>query len=387
MSETRKKFLTTLADRFPNLAPQDLERLTADNLVADHVVSLPKKTLDQARAFIAASFRLRQSAAYQESLAQDRQARGLANSGNHGIAMSYDFHVDESGDLKLIEINTNASFLALGTLLYDATQMANPLAGFDLNALRPCLENELALVGKETTRPRVRIIDEEPEQQRLYLEFLVYRELFRSWGWPADIVDSRRLDPSEADLVYNRDTDFYLEKPELQTLKKAWLEKRICLSPHPTEYLYLADKQRQIDWHAEGFLARMGLSEADARTLLRHSPRARDLTSANAEALWAERKKYFFKPKRSFGAKQSYRGASISHKAFLELVDQEILAQEFVPAPEIEIQTREGSQKMKYDLRFYAYQDQAQTVVARLYQGQVTNLRTPHGGFTRVKVL
>jgi hypothetical protein len=42
---------------------------------------------------------------------------------------------------------------------------------------------------------------------------------------------------------------------------------------------------------------------------------------------------------------------------------------------------------MKTDLRLYVYRDQALGVTARLYHGQVTNLRTPGGGFARVKVV
>jgi hypothetical protein len=42
---------------------------------------------------------------------------------------------------------------------------------------------------------------------------------------------------------------------------------------------------------------------------------------------------------------------------------------------------------MKTDLRLYAYRNRVLGVTARLYRGQVTNLRTPGGGFARVKVV
>jgi hypothetical protein len=42
---------------------------------------------------------------------------------------------------------------------------------------------------------------------------------------------------------------------------------------------------------------------------------------------------------------------------------------------------------MKYDLRCYAYQGKLQIVIARLYQGQTTNLKTTGGGFTIVKFI
>ena len=65
-------------------------------------------------------------------------------------------------------------------------------------------------------------------------------------------------------------------------------------------------------------------------------------------------------------------------------MNQDFIAQQFVPAPESMMKTPEGNQAFKYDLRFYAYQDTVQMAVARLYQGQVTNLRTPHGGFAPI---
>ncbi len=41
---------------------------------------------------------------------------------------------------------------------------------------------------------------------------------------------------------------------------------------------------------------------------------------------------------------------------------------------------------MKTDLRLYAYRNRVLGVTARLYRGQVTNLRTPGGGFARVRI-
>jgi hypothetical protein len=40
----------------------------------------------------------------------------------------------------------------------------------------------------------------------------------------------------------------------------------------------------------------------------------------------------------------------------------------------------------KYDVRCYVYEGQVQLVIARLYQGQTTNFRTPGGGFALVRI-
>ena len=110
----------------------------------------------------------------------------------------------------------------------------------------------------------------------------------------------------------------------------------------------------------------------------------RELNAANKDEIWTQRKNLFFKPKRAFGSKSAYRGGSISHKAFEDLVQHQSLAQEMVHAPELELPTPTGPQKFKYDLRCYAYGSQYQGTVARIYQGQVTNLRTEGGGFAPV---
>jgi len=56
--------------------------------------------------------------------------------------------------------------------------------------------------------------------------------------------------------------------------------------------------------------------------------------------------------------------------------------------PPARVNAVEGNQYFntwKYDLRFFAYADRVQHVVARVYQGQVTNFATPLGGFARVQ--
>jgi hypothetical protein len=129
-----------------------------------------------------------------------------------------------------------------------------------------------------------------------------------------------------------------------------------------------------VDWHGLGIDS----------TILAHLPRCQILTKENSGEIWNERKQMFLKPLRSFGAKQSFRGGSISRTAFDKVVDSDMLAQEFIPAPEITFDSALGPQTLKYDLRFYAYKDRIQSAVARLYQGQVTNLKTPMGGFAPI---
>lgn len=380
---TRRLLLDHLHRKFPALALERLESLAAETLVSNQVLKLPHAVWMQATDFVRACHELRHSSRYARTLERETQDRHLIDPGHDSIAMSYDFHLDESGTLKLIEINTNASFLALGDELYEAQNLAKPNPEFSSRAFEACVRRELSAVLGPGAPLKAAIVDEAPEAQKLFLEFLVYEQWFKSWGWDVAVRDSA-LDPSGFSFIYNRDTDFYLETERLAHLRRAWVQKTAALSPHPYQYLLLADKQRQIDWAVPGFFESIGLSEDSVRALRRHLPRVFDLNAESAETLWAQRKSLFIKPKRSFGAKQSYRGGSISRKMFEELIPQDMIAQEFIPAPELKFDVNGTPTSMKYDLRFYAYGDEVQTVMARLYQGQVTNLRTEGGGFTAI---
>lgn len=381
--QTRRVLLDHLKAKYSALDLAQLESLTSENLISDHQITLPTQVLKQAQDFVKICANLRYEASYKKKYSDELAALKLSDPGNDAISTSFDFHLNEKNELKLIEINTNAAFLVLAEELYAAKKLNSPCSGFKIEHLKKCVLNELTAINKSTTNPSVAIVDEDPGSQRLFIEFLVYEQLFKSFGWNTQILDSAS-DLSKFDFIYNRDTDFYLQSERLQNLKSLYTNKNVALSPHPYQYFMLADKQRMIDWRSANFFDNHLISEDEKQVLFRHLPFVESLTSDTAESIWSQRKSLFLKPKRSFGAKQSYRGGSISRKLFEELISKDLLAQEFIPAPETLVETPTGEQKFKYDLRFYTYRDQVQSVVARIYQGQVTNLKTPFGGFTPV---
>ena len=77
-------------------------------------------------------------------------------------------------------------------------------------------------------------------------------------------------------------------------------------------------------------------------------------------------------------------GEKISRKRFDELPLETTLAQELVPPSMTEVP---GYGMMKTDFRLFAYRDRVLGITARLYRGQVTNMRTPGGGFARVELV
>jgi hypothetical protein len=391
--DLKKQFLSLIQSQFADLKAQEMESKVADNLLSPFVIELPQEALTQAQFFAKEIFKLRNSPNYQQELRAEFITHGLREPKNYSIMMSYDFHWTGT-QLKLIEVNTNAAFIALGDLMYQAHEISQPVADFSIKEISQNILQEVALdqqmdpaqVLSSSKSFNVAIVDDHPEQQRLFIEFLVFNELFKSWGWNSKICDIRES-LQNLNFIYNRNTDFFLESPEVKNLKDYWLEQSQTLSPNPWEYHLLADKERMIQWWDPEFQAKVNMSEELKKVIEAFVPVSRDVKKSDPQVIWADRKNLFFKPKRAFGSKQSYKGHSLSKKVFDEILAGDFIAQEYVNAPEKIFETPEGPQAFKYDLRFYAYQDRIQSVVARLYQGQVTNLRTPLGGFSPVRFI
>lgn len=113
-------------------------------------------------------------------------------------------------------------------------------------------------------------------------------------------------------------------------------------------------------------------------------PRAVLVSQANAESLWQARKKLFFKPAGGHGSKAVYRGDKLTKTVWADIVKGGFVAQDFAPPSERMIRLDGSPQVRKTDVRLYVYDGQILISAARLYQGQVTNFRTPGGGFAPV---
>lgn len=380
----RAKFLDLLAQEITFKNRAEIETLVSPELISDFTLDLPRSILEQAQGAVAAFFAWREHPDSRAHFAAEAARRGLKEPGNYAICMSYDFHRAADDTLKLIEINTNAAFQGLAWPLYESRGLPWPVPGYTPNDLRRAIEEELNLARPSTAAGPWVVLDENPQEQKLRIEFDYFLSLFRKWGHEARLADLNEVTGKDR-FVYNRYTDFYFEDAKSAPLRALYNDGQVCFSPHPCEYLALADKERLRELTENSKIYHDRLPAPAAAAIARCLLSGEILTTANAEDLWARRKQLFFKPLRAYGGKQTYRGSSISRKAFEGLIDQEILAQEYCPAPEIECPTPEGPQSFKYDLRFYAYKGRVQGAIARLYQGQLTNMRTPYGGFTCVR--
>ncbi|HJV69702.1 hypothetical protein, partial [Ideonella sp.] len=329
-------------------------------------------------------------------------ARVGAAAGPRGVFFGYDFHLDH-GRLGLIEINTNAGGAMLNAVLARAQRSCCAamdtlvptrahVAAFE-QRLVDMFRREWRLAGHTRPLRSIAIVDEKPEQQYLYPEFLLFRRLFERHGLTALIADPAELQwrdgalwlgESAIDLVYNRLTDFYLEQPASAALRDAWLHRGVVLTPHPQAHALYADKRQLALFCDATRLQALGVPDEIQQVLLENVPHTEIVTAANSERLWLARRGLFFKPIAGFGSRAAYRGDKLTQRVWQEILAGDYVAQAIVPPGTRRIDEADGAQPLKFDLRAYAYGGEVQWVAARLYQGQTTNFRTPGGGFAPV---
>lgn len=316
-----------------------------------------------------------------------------------GVFFGYDFHLNADG-AHLIEINSNAGGGFLNALLLDSQRDAGlpgkALAAENLEqSILDMFRNEWRLVRGDAPLRSIAIVDEQPETQYLYPEFLLAKNLFEHAGIAAHIVDPSALktrdgglyfDKQKIDLVYNRLTDFSLQQHP--GLRQAYLEGSVVLTPDPSHYARYADKRNLARLTDASELRALGANEADIATLQAGIPQTRQVEAADQERWWQERKQWFFKPNSGYGSKGAYRGEKLTRRVFDEIMRGGYVAQKLaIPGERAVCLNDAGPVPLKYDVRCYVYDGRVQLVAARLYQGQTTNFRTPGGGFAPVRVV
>ncbi|MCF6299645.1 MAG: hypothetical protein L3J52_00750 [Proteobacteria bacterium] len=179
---------------------------------------------------------------------------------------------------------------------------------------------EWAAAGRIPALKTVAIVDEQPQEQYLYPELLMAKQLLESQGIKTIIADPSELEYKNGglyagalkiDLLYNRLTDFDLSEARNMSIRQAHAAGDIVLSPAPLHHALYADKRNLILFGDDAKLKAWGLGPQHRRALA-GVPKTRTLTPDNADELWAVRKKYFFKPKDGYGSKAAYRGSKIT---------------------------------------------------------------------------
>lgn len=280
----KSSFVCHLKENHPEFDSSKLGEMISEQLLSPFQVKISEKQIQKIRDEIQNYWQLRQWGV--KHLATEYDTLSLRRPDNFSACMSYDFHINTDGQPELIEINTNASFLALGLELYSLLNLPNIAnTNFNETSLIEMFKEEMRLSNARGSR--LAIIDETPDQQRLHIEFLVYKSLFKKYGIECEILDILKENEfSNFDFIYNRHTDFYLQDEKSALLRKLFNENRLQLSPNSYEYFLLADKKRLLDWNLQSDVAR-------PESLLK----IYDMGQADKEAVWSERKSLFFKPK------------------------------------------------------------------------------------------
>ncbi len=371
------------------------------HLFSESVVELPDSELAVLANFVKAVTTLIALPGFQKAVAE-RQGSNVAEQ-TPGICLGFDFHRTPEGP-KLIEINTNAGGSLLVTLLNRAWGY-NQTADQAEQALASMFINEWQAWGAGRPLQTIAIVDESPEQQYLYPEFVRWQKLFESQGFQTIVCGPEALlcnsfgqlshQGVAIDLLYNRLTDFSLEEAASGALTHCWQAQAsgaktgTLITPHPVAHALWADK-RNMDWLSDPKrLADMGLNPEAVAQIVGCVPRTVPVLPTQGEHFWSTRKTLFFKPQAGFGSRATYRGDKLTKRVFEEILQGGYVAQDFVPPPELVIPgaSEEAPVSLKYDLRLYAYNGQVQLLAARLYQGQTTNFRTPGGGFAPVRLI
>jgi hypothetical protein len=346
----------------------------------------------------------------EQALAQAPQIVRTAN-GPRGAFMGYDFHLTESGP-QLIEINTNAGGAMLSLALTRAQRACCDAAQAWLHPATDIAQLEdrwLDMFAQEWAlqRPGVpfmpadglprtlAIVDEAPAGQYLYPEFLLFQDMLRRAGVDARIVDPQALDWADGvlqhqgqriDMVYLRLTDFYLEAPAHVALRQAWQTGACVFTPNPETHALHANKRHLVTLSDPQWAAQQGLPESARAVLASVVPQTQLLTPANANQLWRERKRYFFKPLSGYGSKAAYRGDKLTTKTWAQISALPYVAQALIPPSQRVVMVGDERRALKADVRAYAYNGEVQLFAARLYDGQTTNFRSDGGGFAPVFV-
>jgi len=327
--------------------------------------------------------------AYHALLGDDLPETARHNPRHYSAMMGYDFHLSGTGP-KLIEVNTNAGGFWFAGLAENSSRpdFSGRVAGRLLSSF--LTEFRLFTAGKSGLPEFLAIVDEDPVNQFLYPEMRAFSALFKKAGIDNAIVDPMELQlkgsilywgGKRVDMIYNRHCDFYLHNPATARIRTAWLAGTVCLTPNPHTYGLLADKRRMALWSDSNKLEKLDLGQPAIDFLLRMVPSTHLLAAMAPEQAWRTRKQWVFKPDTGYASRGVYVGNKLTAAKFAQLDPDNTLVQAWIP-PSL---TRFSDElPFKTDYRLFAYQNRILCVSARLYHGQVTNLRTPNGGFAKV---
>lgn len=332
---------------------------------------------------------------YQETvLAAAPAIARLAPQRVRGLFSGFDFHLTGEGP-RLIEINTNAGGAFYGALIDELRWRtgdadARPF-GYWAHLFVNHVRQEWALAGRGALKT-VAVVDDNPAEQFLRLEFDMAVRMLRETGIAAFVADPAELafhdgrlwrGATPVDFVYNRLTSFGLARELDKPLHDALLAGAAVVTPDPRLHALLACKRNLTLLGDDGFLRAAGADPSAHGVLLRAIPRTEALTPERAGPLWTARAEHYFKPFSGFGSRAVYDGGKLTAKTWREVFAAgSYVAQRKVEPGRVSVP---NVGELRFDVRTFAYGATPFMRLARVYRGQTTNFRTPGGGFAAVR--
>jgi len=325
---------------------------------------------------------LKRNTSYTGKLAGKIAASAEFDPGMPSVLMGYDFHLTPNGP-QLIEINNNAG----GLFVEEDQWLPQPNIKDLPGGLKERLQSMFA-----SSWENMAVLDEDVESQFMYPEMLAYAGLLSGQGRQAKVVspediragDDGTLHVGEMrlDAIYNRHTDFYLESSEMAHIREAYLCGRVALTPNPRSYALLGDKGRMVDWWRPGLLDDC-LPAADVSFIRSIVPETHMLSEVGNDEAWADRKSWVFKPAARHGGKGVLLGKAMSRKRLMQMDAAETVVQRYVAPSVVNV----GGSDYKFDVRLFTHGESLIAVAGRIWQGMVTNFRTPGSGWTSLDIV
>ena len=398
----RKALNTSLQDQLADVRDNPIGANEFSKLFSATPVFVPKIQIEAMVRIVEAIESAVKLPLYQQQVLSWAPEIAAFDPGPIGAFMGYDFHLGIDGP-KLIEINTNAGGAFLNVLLaraqnhccHPSEQSATTnqmLEGFE-EAVTNMFKQEWQRQSATSMPNRIAIVDNDPKNQFMYLEFQLACQLLQAKGIDTVILDPSELEYSDGtltahgkpiDMIYNRLVDFAFENSSHAVLKKAYLEGAVVVTPNPHVHATFANKRNLTLLSEPQTLRLWGLDDDSAEYLKRSVPTTKMVAKDAAAELWRTRRQLFFKPVAGYGSKGVYRGSKVTRRVFENILEENYIAQTFIPATERSIKIDDIVTTRKVDIRLYTYGGQLLLPAGRIYQGQATNFRTPGGGFAPV---
>jgi hypothetical protein len=353
-------------------------------LLSPCAILLPRHEVEQVEQAVRALHVVFSMPTLVEAALEIARGDGLPDHGLGGWILGFDFHLTPDGP-RLIEINTNPGGMLAVAAQARALAACRPelgeapeVEGIALDAFR----DEWGRQRSDRKLDSVAIIDDDPSNQYLAPEFQLYRRLFEHAGIRASVLDPSQFQAGSVDMVYNRLVDFGLDSSGHAALAEAWRSGDTVVTPDPRAHFLFSDKRVMALLSDEQALRSIGVCADIAATVARVVPPTMPVTAANAEDLWLDRKRWFFKPAKGHAGKAVYRGEKLSRSTWPTILASPYVAQRTIPPSRLAVGHTGTSLKM--DLRANSWAGRVVQMAARLYEGQTTNFRTPGGGFAPV---